>query len=222
MARGLTIYDVRRSARRVLAGLAAVLRLPPPLDALEFRQLLAPLAANRDFHAMLRQMQRHPIVVRKIRRALADPALPSTSILEAAELIGLALTSAERCDAATLDWWLLPLLRRSSGRYLPKPALGRFLCVHLAAMNDPGPAVAAFESEISPRSWDDYSNFADLFSMGTWKILRPRLTNPRVLTQLDLFVTGRDREEFWNELCPNQLPHPAQLPRQGRECHDAK
>lgn len=87
----------------------------------------------------------------------------------------------------------------SSGRYLPKMLIGRFLCEHLYDTRNPGELVSAIESAIQPRAWDDYSNFREVFSMKTWRVLRRNLTKPRLITELDLFVTRNDREEFWNE-----------------------
>lgn len=95
--------------------------------------------------------------------------------------------------------WMVPLLLRSTEQHLPKMAIARYLVARLARVDDPRGVVNAIETHVKPRSWDDYSNFRAAFSMQTWPILRRCLTEPRLASQLDLFVTEIDRAAFWGE-----------------------
>jgi hypothetical protein len=116
--------------------------------------------------------------------------------LTAAELIACARIGLNQCDNDTVHLWVLPLLRKSTERYLARTSAGHFLCEHLPHMPDPIGVVRAIERDIPPRAWDDYSNFQQVFAQQSWT-LRGLLTHPRIISELDRFLTRQNRRAFW-------------------------
>ena len=213
---------INDSARRELSRFhfgtwtrfALALPLVRKLFALErrfpaFLTLLEKLWIEQRFAEMVEVSQALRPFTRAGARALActDPAtfhvrgsasIPYTQALAAAELIGRGWIGIGQCDRNTVDTWVLPLLKKSTERYLPKTVAGHFLCVHLDHLPDPARIVSAIETDIPPRAWDDYRNFHEVFSMESWKTVRRLLTHPRIITELDRFVTRHNRTAFWS------------------------
>lgn len=174
---------------------------------IQFVHALERLAAEDKYAELVILARRHPLLTWEARRALAAPGRANPEDLLAAELIGRGLIGIDSFTPTGLRDWVLPLLRESSSRYLPKTLIGHFLCEHLHEVERPEEVVQAIEASIKPKSWDDYSTFDDIFSMNNWIILRRHVTKLRLLTELDLFVTRRDREQFWAEFQARRPPY---------------
>jgi len=196
--------------RSLAAGLAARIRSAfRPVSLEELVVVLEVLAREHRFADIVAKVQRHRRLERRVRKALCGSGTtgPDTIVIRAAELIASGWIGVGRFDSGIVCDWLLPLLQRSTGRHLAKTALARYLVDRLAEVEDPGAVVKAIEAHIPPRSWSDYSNIRAVFSMKTWPVLRRHLVGPRLISELDLFVTSTDRREFWSEF--NQLErHP--------------
>jgi hypothetical protein len=176
-----------------------------PMSLDEFVMLLAGLAAQGKVSDMIAAVERHPWLRRQARRMLRKPE-PGRAAIQTGELIAAAWIAAGVSTSSIVADWMLPLLKRTTERYLEKMVIARYLIARLDSLPRPETIVSAIEASVTPRSQSDYSNFRGAFSMRTWTILRRCLTQPRLMSELDLFVTATDREVFWttfNEAKPS-------------------
>lgn len=174
-------------------------------DLETFRMMLELHWRQSRFSQIVRLARRFQTLARQGEQALAaEPsaadATPATATqneaLAVAELVAAGFVGTDSFEAGSTERPMLRLLARSSERYLPKVKVAHFLCEHLDECVDPPSVVRAIE-QMPPRSWDDYSNFQEVFSLKTWPTMRRLLARPEVVNELDRFVTYHDRRGFW-------------------------
>jgi hypothetical protein len=175
-----------------------------------WRRLLSALAAMQQWELLLSRSRSPGSYARTTLRALHKDQAAELRVgwsekasryetLLVAELIALAYVALGRFDRRMVRRWVLPLIERSTGLFLPRTRAAGFVCEHLHALGEGCAAEFAgmIERGIAPLAWDDYSNFRQAFSMKSWPLLRCFLTKAGIVTELERFVTEADRTEFW-------------------------
>jgi hypothetical protein len=170
-----------------------------------WRRLLGELARQGLWNEISAQQRSRRLLAWRARRALAArPAADDRDAVQAAELIALTGCRTGDTGRTLARYWLLPLIGRSTERYLPRACCARRLSGQLAypAHVDARELAGAIELGIAPREGDDYSNFREAFCPETWELLHPAFHDAGIFTELELFASADDRIRFWRQIVP--------------------
>ena len=165
-----------------------------------WRRCLGALAAAERWEEICTNMRRNPLHSHLARNALSLELRPRDSErVLAAELITLARCHIGDPSRELARRWLLPLVSRSTERFMKRTFAARRLTEQLDDQSHVGPGelAAAIEGGITPNTGDDYSNFRAAFSPATWEHLHPCFHNWAIFTELERFACEHDRCRFW-------------------------
>jgi hypothetical protein len=170
-----------------------------------WRRMLGELARAEAWQEICLERSRHPLLAwltrRTIRRATTSKDIERVQI---AEIIALARCRIGDNGCSLARKWLLPLICRSTGRYLPCTSAARQLSeqldspAHVSAIE----LADAMERGIVPAGNEDYSNFREAFCLATWERLHPAFHDAGILTELERFASEDDRLRFWRHVTP--------------------
>jgi hypothetical protein len=170
-----------------------------------WRRTLGELARLGQWQEICREAFRRPLLAWRTSAALRRaPAGDNAELVLIAELIALARCQMGEISRRLARVWLLPLICRSTGRFLPRTFAAYRLSeqlgspAHVSAVELAG----AIERGIAPRGNDDYSNLRDAFSHATWERLHPEFHDAAILTELERFASEDDRLRFWRHITP--------------------
>ena len=181
----------------------------------ELRYLQALLEIHyhrRRFAAIAAAAEAHSRLVDSAWQAVSRPAAPSSSMAadraarDVIELVGAGAVGSRRFSPGVLESRLIWLLGRSQTKFVPNEPVGHFLCWHLDRCGSREAVARAIEA--MPGVSDvDASILHEVFALRTWTLLRPLLRKPSIVTELDRFVTERDRLAFWHSFTREETPH---------------
>jgi hypothetical protein len=184
-----------------LAALSAAFRLKRSIPL--WRRLLGELARAERWAAICSEIRAHPRYTYLVRAELrrSKDALDCERIW-AAELIALARYETADRSRGLARSWFLPLVERSTERFLPRGAAARRLSEQLklpshVKADELAPAI---ERGIAPNDVDDYSNFRKAFAEETWEQLHGAFSNWAIFTELERFACELDRARFWRHI----------------------
>lgn len=165
-----------------------------------WRRVLGEFARAERWNDICSKARRHPVLSLLARKELhRERTTLSDERILAAELIALARCYAGNSDRQVARHWLLPLVTRSTGRYMERTFAARRLCEQLVGPCHVSPIelAEAIERGITPKGNGDYSNFRDAFSPVTWERLHGAFRNWAIFTELERFACEHDRARFW-------------------------
>ena len=166
-----------------------------------WRRYVGQLARAERWEEVCGEARWRPFLTRLACRELtrAGTKIDKERIL-AAELIAESRWRAGNSGKSLARNWLLPLIGRSTGRFLARTAAARRLSEQLdtLAYVTAAELAQAIEQGIAPASAGDYSNLRAAFSYATWERLHGAFRNEGIFTELERFACEHDRNRFWH------------------------
>jgi hypothetical protein len=165
-----------------------------------WRRLLSELARIEKWDLIRAETHAHPVYTCLAQAELrSHKGLDDRERLWAAEMIALARYNTGDQGRGLARSWLLPLVERSTDRYVARTTAARYLNKQLKSLCHVTPVelAAAIERGIAPNGVDDYSNLREAFSEDGWERLHGAFRNWGILTELERFACACDRDRFW-------------------------
>jgi hypothetical protein len=174
-----------------------------------WRRLLGELARQERWADLCAELRSRRLLAWRARRVLGGRPDPGDrDAVQAGELIAMARCRIGATDRSLARCWLLPLIGRSTDRYLTRTQCARRLSEQLVrpAHVKARELAEAIERGVAPLSPDNYSNFREAFCPETWELLHPAFRDAGIFTELEVFASEDDRCRFWRHIAPKGGP----------------
>lgn len=164
-----------------------------------WRRYLAQLARVERWEEVCGEARWRPLLTRLARGELTRTRLVDKERILAAELIAKARSTAGNSGRNLARDWMLPLISRSTERFLLRTTAARRLSEQLEtpAHVTAAELARAIEQGIAPIAPGNYSNLRAAFSPATWERLHDAFRNAGIFTELQRFACEHDRNRFW-------------------------